>query len=56
MMAQEGELLFSVHKLSSGHYVASRDEPPVFRVEGKTISEVSEKAIKIFLWKDDDGS
>lgn len=49
-----GELLFEVRKIGSGHYLALRGEAPAFRVEGKTITEVAEKAIKVFLWKDED--
>lgn len=51
---ENGELLFNVCKIASGHYLAVREFNPKFRVEGKTISEVSEKAIRIFLWKDED--
>lgn len=51
---ENGELLFSVCKIAPGHYLAMRESSPAFRVEGKTISEVTDKAIKVFLWKDED--
>lgn len=51
---ENGELLFSVCKIASGHYLAVRESNPAFRVEGKTISEVTEKAIRVFEWKDSD--
>jgi hypothetical protein len=53
---QDGELLFNVCKLGSGRYVAKREAAPSFRVEGKTITEVAEKAIRVFLWKDEDAA